>query len=127
MHRTIFKIPHNLIRYIFFWGLSLSLSSARRMDHNIITHCYKLYFNIMPRPATESKESATQRVQRFFLGGKRLGSEVEHSPPSKAEVKKQWSYTSKPCYMPLWHGQGQICLFFANKSFEYLCVSELYM
>jgi hypothetical protein len=92
------------------------------MVHDIITLCYKLCFNITPRPASESKESATQRVQRFFLGGKRLWPEVEHSSPSNVEIKKEWSYTSKSRYMPLWRGQGQICLFFANKSFESLYV-----
>jgi hypothetical protein len=29
-------------------------------------------------------------------GGKRLGSQGEHSPPSSAEVKNAWSYTSTP-------------------------------
>jgi hypothetical protein len=78
----------------------------------------------MPRPAPESKESATQNVQRFFLGGKRLWPEVEYSPASNAEVKKQWNYISYPRFAPLWCGQAQIWLFFANKSFEY--VSELF-
>jgi len=80
----------------------------------------------MPKPAPESKESAIQRVQRLFFGGKPLGPEVEHLHPSNAEVKKDWSYTSKPRYTPLWRGQGQIWLFFTNKSFEFLNVSELY-
>jgi hypothetical protein len=30
------------------------------------------------------------------LGVKRLGREAEHSPPSSAEVKNAWSYTSTP-------------------------------
>lgn len=80
----------------------------------------------MPRPAPESKDSTAQKVQQFFPGGKRLWPEVEHSPPSNAEVKKQWNYISNPRYTPLWRGQGQICLSFANKSFELLHVSELY-
>jgi len=29
-------------------------------------------------------------------GVKRLGSEAEHSPPSSAEIKNAWSYTSSP-------------------------------
>jgi len=32
----------------------------------------------------------------FFLGVKRLGREANHSPPSSAEVKVTWSYTSTP-------------------------------
>jgi hypothetical protein len=30
------------------------------------------------------------------LGVKRPGSEADHSPPSSAEVKNAWSYTSTP-------------------------------
>jgi hypothetical protein len=30
------------------------------------------------------------------LGVKRLGREADHSPPSSAEVKNVWSYTSTP-------------------------------
>jgi hypothetical protein len=40
----------------------------------------------MPKPTPESKESATQRVQRFLSGGKRLEPKVEHLPPPNAEV-----------------------------------------
>jgi hypothetical protein len=94
--------------------------------HSIITHCYKLCFNIMLREASESKESATQRLQCFFLGGKCSWLEVEHSRLSNVEIRKEWSYTSKPRHNPLWCGQRQICLFFANKSVEFLYVTELY-
>jgi hypothetical protein len=30
---------------------------------------------------------------------KRLGSEADHSPPTSAEVKKMWIYTSTPPYV----------------------------
>jgi hypothetical protein len=33
------------------------------------------------------------------LGVKRLGREADHSPPSCAEVKNAWSYTSTPQYV----------------------------
>jgi len=32
----------------------------------------------------------------LFLGVKRPGREVDHSPPSSAEVKNAWNYTSTP-------------------------------
>jgi hypothetical protein len=32
------------------------------------------------------------------LGVKRPGSETDHSPPSSAEIKNTWSYTSTPQY-----------------------------
>jgi hypothetical protein len=34
----------------------------------------------------------------FFLGGKAAGREADHSPPTNAEVKKTWIYTSTPLY-----------------------------
>jgi hypothetical protein len=96
------------------------------MVHSIITHFYKLCFNIMPRPSAESKESSTQWVQRFFLGGKCLWAEGEHSAPSNVEIEKERCSTYNSRYMPSWRGQEQNCLFFANKPFEFLYVSELY-
>jgi hypothetical protein len=33
-----------------------------------------------------------------FPGGKRPGHEADHSPPTSAEVKKMWIYTSTPPY-----------------------------
>jgi hypothetical protein len=33
------------------------------------------------------------------VGVKRLGREVDFSPPSSAEVKNAWSYTSPPPYV----------------------------
>jgi hypothetical protein len=34
----------------------------------------------------------------FSTGVKRLGREGDHSPPTNAEVKKMWIYTSTPPY-----------------------------
>jgi hypothetical protein len=34
----------------------------------------------------------------FFPGVKRLGREADHSPPTSAEAKKIWIYTSIPPY-----------------------------
>jgi hypothetical protein len=34
-----------------------------------------------------------------FPGVKRQGREVDHSPPTSAEVKKMWIYTSTPLYV----------------------------
>ena len=41
--------------------------------------------------------SASQQLNVYrgsFPGAKRPGCEVEHSPPSRTEVKNEWSYTS---------------------------------
>jgi hypothetical protein len=34
-----------------------------------------------------------------FSGVKRQGREADHSPPTNAEVKKMWIYTSTPPYV----------------------------
>jgi hypothetical protein len=39
-----------------------------------------------------------------FPGVKRLGREANHSPPSSAEVKNAWSYTSTPLNASSWRG-----------------------
>jgi len=38
----------------------------------------------------------TQPPVQWVLGVKQLGHEVDHSPPSSAEVKNVWNYTSTP-------------------------------
>jgi hypothetical protein len=42
--------------------------------------------------------SYTMGTGSYFPGVKRPGREVDHSPPTSAEVKKMWIYTSTPPY-----------------------------
>jgi hypothetical protein len=54
-------------------------------------------FTTASRPALEPTQPPIQLVQgALSLGVKRPGREVDHSPPSSAEVKNAWSYTSTP-------------------------------
>jgi hypothetical protein len=54
-------------------------------------------FTTASRPALERTQIPIQWVPRALsLGAKRPGREADHSPPSSAEVKKSWSYTSIP-------------------------------
>jgi hypothetical protein len=46
-----------------------------------------------------------------FPGGKAAGHEADHSPPSSAEVKNAWSYTSTPQYVFMAWCQGQLYLY----------------
>jgi hypothetical protein len=46
--------------------------------------------------------------------------ESDHSPPSSADVKNGWSYTSTPSYVFL--SQTQICLYFASSS---VCILDV--
>jgi hypothetical protein len=45
-------------------------------------------------------------TRNFSTGVKRPVRETDHSPPSSAEVKKSWIYTSTPPYV-----FGQLCIF----------------
>jgi hypothetical protein len=55
-------------------------------------------FSKIYRPAFGPTQPPTQRVWGTFSGVKPPGREVDHSPPSSAEVKKEWSYISPPPY-----------------------------
>jgi hypothetical protein len=56
-------------------------------------------FSTSSRPALGSTQPPTQWVPgALFPGVKRLGREVDHSPPTSAEIKKMWIYTSTPPY-----------------------------
>jgi hypothetical protein len=43
--------------------------------------------------------SYTMGTEVLFRGVKRPGLEADHSSPSSAEVKNEWSYTSTPPYV----------------------------
>jgi hypothetical protein len=53
------------------------------------------HFSISSRPALGS----TQPPIKWVPGVNRQGREADHSPPTSAEVKKMWIYTSTPLYV----------------------------
>jgi len=57
-----------------------------------------ILFTTTSRPALEPTQPPIQRVQGAppTPGVKQPGREADHSPPSSAEVKNVWSYTSTP-------------------------------
>jgi hypothetical protein len=57
-------------------------------------------FTTASRTALEPSQPPIQWIPgAFSLGIKWLGREPDHSPPSNAEVKNAWSYTSTPQYV----------------------------
>jgi hypothetical protein len=54
-----------------------------------------------------------------------LRHEVNHSPPSNAEVKNEWIYTSTPPYMPSWRGQGIFAIAFTAKCLDNMFCERL--
>jgi len=57
-------------------------------------------FTTASRPALGPTQPPIQWVTgTLSLGVKRPGREGDHSPPSSAEIKNAWSYTSTPPYV----------------------------
>jgi hypothetical protein len=54
-------------------------------------------FATASRPALDTTQPMAKAA--FFPGVKRPGREADHSPPSSAEVKNAWSYTSTLQYV----------------------------
>ena len=51
---------------------------------------------------------------KFFPRGKWLEHEVDHSPPTRAKVKKKWKYTKRPCVcLHGLHRDNILSIFFA--------------
>jgi hypothetical protein len=56
-------------------------------------------FSTASRPALGPTQPPIQWVQGALSSGvKQQGREADHSPPTSAEVKKMWIYTSIPPY-----------------------------
>jgi hypothetical protein len=58
------------------------------------------HYSMSSRPALRFTQPPIQRVPPATSPGvKRPGREADHSPPTSAEVKKMWIYTSTPPYV----------------------------
>jgi len=73
-------------------------------------------FITVPKPDLEPTQSPIKWVPgAHSKGAKMPGREADHSPPSSAEVRKAWSYTSAPQYAFMtWclvNAQGQLYLY----------------
>jgi hypothetical protein len=76
-----FSEPHNRLSWLF--------DSRRELGIFL--------FTTLSRTSLEPIQPPIQRVSGVpSLGVKRPGREADHSPPSSAEVKNAWSYTSTP-------------------------------
>jgi hypothetical protein len=78
-------------------------------------------FTTVTRPVLGPTQPPIQWVPgALSLGVKRSGREADHSPPSGAEVKNEWSYVSTPQYVFMeWcsvKAQGQLYLYLHDKN-----------
>jgi hypothetical protein len=73
------------------WRLRVRSSNPGRVKN--------FHFSISSRPTLRSSQPHIQWVPgQLSLGVKRQGREADHWPPTSAEVKKTWIYTSIPPY-----------------------------
>jgi hypothetical protein len=76
------------------------LRTGRRRDRSSSPGRVKNFlFSTSSRPALGPTQPPNQWVPGVLSPGvKRPGNEADHSPPTSAEVKKMWIYTSNPPY-----------------------------
>jgi hypothetical protein len=86
--------------------------------------CCSVQNNYEDRRATFSRDISPSLLFScywyFSLGIKPPGSDVDHSLPSSAEDKNEWSHTAGPSYVPLWSGQGQFLPFITGEVYSNL-------
>jgi hypothetical protein len=78
------------------WDSSVGIATGYRLDDRRDRSSSRgkvknFLFSTPSRPVNDTGGS-------FPPGVKQPGSEVDHSPPSSAEVKKMWIYTTSPLY-----------------------------
>jgi hypothetical protein len=66
------------------------------------------------RSALGPTQPPIQWVPAFSAGSKAIGAWSNHSPPSVAEVKNEWRYTSTPTIWTSCHGQGRLNSFYID-------------
>jgi hypothetical protein len=85
------------------WDSPISIAHGYGLDDqsSICSRCWEYFsFVTMSRLALGSTQPPIQQVPRFLSPWvKQLGCEADHSPPSSAEVKNVWRYTSTPLYV----------------------------
>jgi hypothetical protein len=92
-----FKILHAGIAYRYSDWLRTGRPKGRSSSPCRVKN---FLFSTSSRPALGSTQPPIQWVPwALFPGVKRPGYEADHSPPTSAEVKKIWIYTSIPPYV----------------------------
>jgi hypothetical protein len=101
---------HNLcIKHVYIWTIksrdsSVSIVTGYRLDDQGVGvpspgGGKNFHFSMSSRPAPGSTQPPIQWVSvALSLEVKRQGHEADHWPPSSAEVKVMWIYTSTPPY-----------------------------
>jgi hypothetical protein len=56
------------------------------------------YLHVIHTGSGANPASYPMDIRGSFPGGKAASAEADHSPPTSAEVKEMWIYTSTPSY-----------------------------
>jgi hypothetical protein len=88
-------LKRHRICILLYWCSDWPRAGRPRVRSSSPGRVKNFHFSISSRPALGS----TQRPIQWVLGVKRPGREADHSPPTSAEVKKMWIYTSTPPYV----------------------------
>jgi hypothetical protein len=94
-------IPSNV--FLFIRDSSVGIATGYGLDDRgggirVPVGTRILSFPRRPQRHSGPPNLLTNGYQVLFPGGKRSGREADHSPPTSAEVKKIWIYTSTPPY-----------------------------
>jgi hypothetical protein len=76
-------------------GVAVGIATGYRLDDRGVGRLRSYLYSTASRPTLGSIQPPIQWVPvALSLGVKRLEREADHSPPTSAEVKKKWIYTS---------------------------------
>jgi hypothetical protein len=90
------ELRRSFFRETIYWILRAGRLRSRSSNSGRVKN---FLFSKSPRPTPGSTQPPIQWVPVALSPGlKRSGREADHSPPTSAEVKKIWIYTSTPPY-----------------------------
>jgi hypothetical protein len=97
IHKKLLLLAVTIISVLYFKRNSDGLRSAQTGFDS--RQCKTFLFSTSFRSALGPTQRPIQWVPQTLLPGiKRSGREADHSPPTSAEVKKMWLYTTTPPY-----------------------------
>jgi hypothetical protein len=102
IHSSFIIPPFDTIQ-LSYWrhsrGRSVGIVVGYGLDGRGVGRVKNFFFFTSSRPALGLTQPPTQGMPRApFLGVKRPGREADHSPPTSADVKNMWIYTTAAPY-----------------------------
>jgi hypothetical protein len=109
-HDLAYGIMHNCFKFwkVCAWWVPRELKNHEKINRMGLSLQYLLWYaneeNMLSSNVTGEKSGVHPTPYRMgtrgsFPGVKRQGREADHSPPTNAEVKKMWIYTSTLPYV----------------------------